>query len=353
MADAWGKVLLAALVATVGWNVLGPNGRQKIWTFLDEAAAIGERRRQEEERQRREQERQRQVALINEAALNSIKPQALPAPTPPSAPHLSPPIVLDPDARWREVIVHPAVVLILGKRGSGKSALAYRLLELFRYHLAPYVVGVPKTARRLLPEWIGIAPTLEDLPPKSIALVDEAYLSYHARGSIAATSKAMSQALNLSRQREQTLIFVSQEARQVDKNIASSANVVVFKDLGMLQLEFDRPELNRLATQAKEALAGVTGDRRGRGFVYAPDGDFMGVLGNALPSFWRPALSRLFATEGAPAQPRDPKRMTPQEKAQKAKEMKANGDSYSSIARVLGVTRGTVVNYVKDYPYRS
>ena len=35
------------------------------------------------------------------------------------------------------------MVLILDKRGSGKSALAYRLLELFRYHKLPYVVAVP------------------------------------------------------------------------------------------------------------------------------------------------------------------------------------------------------------------
>ena len=88
-----------------------------------------------------------------------------------------------------------------------------------------------------------MAATLEDVPPKSIALVDEAYIPFHARSSMAAEAKAMSQALNLSRQREQTIIFISQEARQVDRNITSSASVVVFKDLGMLQLEFDRPEL--------------------------------------------------------------------------------------------------------------
>ncbi len=72
------------------------------------------------------------------------------------------------------MIEHPAVVLILGKRGSGKSALAYPLLELFRYRVTPYVVGVPLRARKLLPDWIGIAPSLEDVPPNSMALVDEA-----------------------------------------------------------------------------------------------------------------------------------------------------------------------------------
>ena len=92
----------------------------------------------------------------------------------------------DNDARWRDVIVPPSVVLILGKRGSGKSALGYRLLELFRYQLTRYVVGIPGNARKPLPKWIGIAPTLEELPMKAIALIDEVYLHYHARGSMAA-----------------------------------------------------------------------------------------------------------------------------------------------------------------------
>ena len=53
------------------------------------------------------------------------------------------------------------------------------------------------------------------------------------------------------------MIFLSQEARQVDRNIVSSANVVLFKDLGTLHLEFDRPELNKIASQTIEALASV------------------------------------------------------------------------------------------------
>ena len=74
---------------------------------------------------------------------------------------------------------------------------------------------------------------------------------------MAQESAAMSQQLNLSRQRNQTLIFVSQEARQLDRNIASSASVVVIKEMGMLQPEFDRPELRKLVTEATEALATV------------------------------------------------------------------------------------------------
>ena len=162
----------------------------------------------------------------------------------------------------------------------------------------------------------------------------------------------MSQLLNLSRQRQQTLIFVSQEARQVDLNIASSANLVVFKDLGILQLEFDRPELAKLATRARQVLSTVQGDRQKWAYVYAPDADFMGLLENQLPSFWKPSLSNVFAREEVPSQVSRPKKMTPQEKAQRALEMSESGLTYSEISIRLGVSKATVVNYLKGYPYK-
>jgi len=40
----------------------------------------------------------------------------------------------------------------------------------------------------------------------------------------------MSKLINLSRHKELTAIFVSQESRSIDKNIASAANVIIFKN---------------------------------------------------------------------------------------------------------------------------
>ena len=106
-----------------------------------------------------------------------------------------PPALMAKDGRWRDILSLPGIILILGSRGSGKSALAYRLLEPMRNIFTPYVVGMPASARRLLPEWIGMTPSIQDLPRRCIALVDEAYLSFHSRSSLAQESKEMSQAI--------------------------------------------------------------------------------------------------------------------------------------------------------------
>lgn len=350
--------------STVLWALLGalaaPKGRriQAGLAFalgsplLDQLAAESERQRQEAEG------RDRLTRLMS--ALKPSEPGPLPvqapAGRPPSPvgaalPRTPEPAEEERDGQWRRVIVHPSVVLILGKRGSGKSVLGYRLLELFRYGLTPYVLGLPKQAHRLLPEWIGHVSSLEDVPARSIVLVDEAYLRFHSRESLAATSRLMCRILNLSRQRQQTLVFVSQEARQVDRNIASSTSVVVFKDLAMLQPQFDRAELNKLAARAGQAFQAVKGDRKTWSYVYSPDADFQGLMENCLPSFWSGRLSRAFAAGGEGAGTKLARKTTLQERTWKAKSLHQGGMSYKEIARVMGVTKSSAYNYVNGYPY--
>ena len=70
------------------------------------------------------------------------------------------PVEIDPDAKLRDLVTHPSIVLVLGKRGSGKPALAYRILELCKNQGTPYVVGIPANAADRLPDWIGVAETL-------------------------------------------------------------------------------------------------------------------------------------------------------------------------------------------------
>ena len=169
MENPWGKIILGGLAAAATWNSLGVERQQKAIEILEVtlatveqvAIALGQQRQQPAP-----------------PPVSEVEPEPAPMPPPPqwleealrkhfpdyqpsasAAPSVVAPLPrMETDAQWRDVIIPPAVVLVLGKRDGGKSVLAYRLLELFRYRLSPYVVGAPATARQLLPDWIGIAP---------------------------------------------------------------------------------------------------------------------------------------------------------------------------------------------------
>ena len=126
---------------------------------------------------------------------------------------------------------------------------------------------------------------------------------------------------------------------------------MIFKDIGILQLEFDRRELNKIAGQAKQAFAGINGDKRAWSYIYAPDSDFIGLVENSLPSFWGEKLSHLFAARGDVIT-RAPKKIPLEQRIEKAKGLKQQGLSMGQIAKLMGVSKGTIKNWLDDYPYK-
>ncbi len=260
------------------------------------------------------------------------------------------------DSQWQSLAPHPSVGAIVGRRGGGKSALGYRLLELQRDRAACYAVG-PPSLRKLLPDWIGVVQDIGDVPSNAVVLIDEAYLLLHSRDSMSRAGRSIGPMINLSRQRRLSLIFISQEARQIDVNILSQLDWLAVKEPSALAQEFERKELRKFTDKARAEFDAVRGDRRPWTWVYSEPEGFSGMVKNELASFWREALSHAFADAGPSAADNRPSLQVGLRKGQrtpkaelkaKARAMREAGYSYSQIARALGVSKGTVSNWLHE-----
>jgi len=118
------------------------------------------------------------------------------------------------------------VIVVLGKRGSGKSALAAKLGEFMQavFGIPVFWLGIPETAQPLLPSWVRIVDSLAKCPNDCFILVDESGLNFLSLEFAGKKNVELRRQLMLCRQRQQTIIFCAQSSRDIDESIIRQAN---------------------------------------------------------------------------------------------------------------------------------
>lgn len=260
-------------------------------------------------------------------------------------------VIEDPRAlRWLRVLCEHPRILILGAQGTGKSCTAFWLLEIMRYRGRCYVYRLPEEGRSLIPPWIGILQELDDAPPGSIILIDEAHLICPSRESQTRANREIARFMSLARQKDITLIFVAHESRHLEKNITSGINILVLKKPAPLQAELDRSFLRGYLLKAQHVFKEKS-DAVSRSFSYvcfSPSG-FEGVLENAKPSFWTEKLSHIFALGHLGKMERPAQQLSNEEKKKRARKLRDYyGYSYGDIAKEVGKGKATVYRWLKE-----
>ena len=186
------------------------------------------------------------------------------------------------------------ISLIFGKRGSGKSALGFRLLENIHNKTGRrcFVLGV---SQENMPEWINPIEKIEDAPQGSAVLVDEGAIAFNARESMSKANKGLAGILAIARHKNLTVLFITQNTGMIDKNVLKLADMLLVKQGSLLQLEMERPEIRKFYEKAETSFQKLEGDKRQ--YVYLIDGDFEGAVSHSLPSFWTESLSKNQAEE--------------------------------------------------------
>jgi energy-coupling factor transporter ATP-binding protein EcfA2 len=199
-------------------------------------------------------------------------------------------------ALWLDSFEDGKVILVLGRRGSGKTALAAKIGEYMaaRHKMPIYWIGLPEQARSLLPSWVHMVSSPDQCPIGCLIIIDEAGLHFLSLAFATDQNRLLRALLMVCRQRHSSLVVAVQSSRDLEYSVVRQADSIIFREPGMHQPESERPDIRSMAKKAAAVFKEIPQDeKRESAFVF--DDNFTGVIKCSLPSFWSEDLSHVYA----------------------------------------------------------
>jgi len=196
------------------------------------------------------------------------------------------------------IIKHPSVILIIGGRGKGKSALGHQTAE--RFHderkIPVYMLILPRLREKLktlLPEWVNLIEDVQDAPENCLILCDEAALKFHAHKWQKKETEIMENIISISRQRKQTIIFITHITRKFSITLLD-IDLLICKQPGLFHTMIERGGFKKLVEKAEEEFRKLPKEEVKKcNYVFSED--FKGFIRTGLCSYWSEELSEAFA----------------------------------------------------------
>lgn len=180
--------------------------------------------------------------------------------------------------------------IILGRRGSGKTALGIKFLENLYQKTKPkcFAIGFNKNE---FPSWIEVIEDISKIENNSWVLIDEGGVLFNSRNSMSNSNKILSQLILIARHKNINILFISQNSSNLEINILRQADFLFLKPSSLLQKEFERKIIQNIYKETKKKFEKYEKDP---GLTYIYSSNFRGFISNALPSFWEEKISKSF-----------------------------------------------------------
>lgn len=193
---------------------------------------------------------------------------------------------------WFESILNSdsQIGIILGARGTGKTAFGMKFLENLYYKKRKkcFAMGFSK---KELPFWIHSVENISEIENNSIVLLDEGGIAFNSRNSMSKANKVLSSLMLIARHKNISIIFISQNSSNLDINILRQADYLVLKPSSLLQKEFERKVVQKIYAEREKEFINFKEDK---GTTYIHSNKFLGFVSNPLPSFWKEEISKSF-----------------------------------------------------------
>lgn len=177
--------------------------------------------------------------------------------------------------------------VVLGKRGSGKTALMMSLAEVYHsFGLAVCAYNVSGA----VPSWIQVLEFDKknpyfDLPNNCFCFHDECHLDIDSKNWNSEGNNKVRRWVSTSRHRGQSIFYSSQIASNISLDLMKYADVKLFKPMNRANDEQDRADyLRRFALFYPERFDECLADVGGELFYFR----------NSLPVFWSKEISEVF-----------------------------------------------------------
>lgn len=150
----------------------------------------------------------------------------------------------------------PAVILIVGRRGSGKDVTAHQAArELSRCNTCKIPVYTKYIYVDLKPEKYGLPEYFRMFDRKfyesTIILLSDAHLSLYSREWGTDFNKTMDKIQTIARHRNIDIIYTTQQTRRLDINIVAGVDCILFKEPSLMAYKFERQEIKDMTEQTK------------------------------------------------------------------------------------------------------
>jgi hypothetical protein len=199
----------------------------------------------------------------------------------------------DTKFKFRDAFPFPGVAVVMGRRGSGKTGLAFWVME--EYHRTKNIGGAvfkaPSAMRKLLPDWVETPQRIKAIPEGSVVIIDEAQQVANARRSSSNDNLDLANLVALSRQRNQLIILISHHSRKLDMVDVMDASRIIWKQPTAGQVMFERTELKPFCQRAINKFSEQKGNLKRMAYVMDFESLTFGFTPAKLPTFWNDGLS--------------------------------------------------------------
>ncbi len=180
--------------------------------------------------------------------------------------------------------------IILGARGSGKTAFGVKFLENFysKHGKRCFAMGFSEEE---MPSWIDVVSDIEEIGNDSMVLIDEGGVLFNSRQAMSSANKLLSSLMMVARHKNISIMFISQNSSNLEVNILRQADFLALKPSSLLQKDFERKIVQKIYESTGEHFEKFKGDE---GLVHIYAGKFRGFVSNPLPSFWGEGVSKGF-----------------------------------------------------------